>query len=235
MATIPPEAVREPRDLASLLEQSVLRPDATAAEVAQACAEAREHGFAAVCIRPAWVPEAARHLAGTGVRVVSVVDFPLGSSPTSERARQARAAAAAGANELDVVLPIALLRTRDYRGLLLDLGEVASAGVPVKVILETCRLTRDEKVIASALSRAAGAAWVKTSTGFAEGGATEEDVALLRQVVGPQGGVKASGGIRSADDVLRMVRAGADRIGTSAAVAIVRGRFRSPGSPAGLP
>jgi deoxyribose-phosphate aldolase len=129
---------------------------------------------------------------------------------------------AAGAREIDVVLPLAPLRARDHRAVLLDLAAVVSAaGVPVKVILETCRLSRDEKVAACALAQAAGASWVKTSTGFAEGGATEEDVALLRATVGPGTGVKASGGIRTAEQALGMARAGADRIGTSASVRIV--------------
>jgi len=230
MPTISPDAVRQPGDLAPLIEQSVLRADAAVDEVRRACAEATENRFAAVCVRPRWVPEAARRLAGTGVRVVAVVDFPLGQAATADRAREAREAVGAGATELDVVLPLALLRARDYRRLVLDLGAVVAAGAPVKVILETCRLSAVEKVVASALSLAAGAAWLKTSTGFAEGGATEEDVALLRQVAGPESGVKASGGIRSAADALRMVRAGADRIGTSAGVAIVRGRFEPAGS-----
>jgi len=225
MAILPDGAVRVPADLAPLLEHSVLRPEATALEVRRACAEAREHHLAAVCVRPAWVREVRRELAGSGVKVVAVVDFPEGQAATAERAREAREVVAGGADEVDVVLPLALLRAKDYRGLLRDLGEVVAAGAPVKVILETCRLSREEKVIASALSQGAGAAWVKTSTGFAEGGATEEDVALLRSVVGPEFGVKASGGVRTAGDALRMVRAGADRVGTSASIAILAGRF----------
>jgi deoxyribose-phosphate aldolase len=219
-----PPVPRHPRDLAPLLEHSVLRADATEADVAQACSEARTHGFAAVCVRPRWVGEAARRLAGSDVKVVAVVDFPDGRGTTPARAEEARRAVAAGAREVDVVLPLAPLRARDHRAVLLDLASVVSAaGVPVKVILETCRLSRDEKVAACALAQAAGASWVKTSTGFAEGGATEEDVALLRATVGPGTGVKASGGIRTADQALCMARAGADRIGTSASVRIVEG------------
>ncbi|HTP51024.1 MAG TPA: deoxyribose-phosphate aldolase [Anaeromyxobacteraceae bacterium] len=225
MAILPDGAVRVPADLAPLLEHSVLRPEATALEVRRACAEAREHRLGAVCVRPAWVREVRRELAGSGVKVVAVVDFPEGQAGTAERAREARTVVAGGAEEVDVVLPLALLRAKDYRGLLRDLGEVVAAGAPVKVILETCRLSREEKAIAAALSKGAGAAWVKTSTGFAEGGATEEDVALLRSVVGTEFGVKASGGVRTAGDALRMVRAGADRVGTSASVAILAGCF----------
>jgi len=227
MALLPPDAVRSPLDLAPLLEHSVLRPDSDSADVRRACAEAREHRFGAVCVLPAWVAEAAAALAGSEARVVAVVDFPLGRGTSAERAREARAVVASGAKEIDVVLPLALLRSRDYAALCRDLAGVAAAGVPVKVILETCRLSRDEKVVAAALAKGAGAASVKTSTGFAEAGATEEDVALLREVVGPEFGVKASGGIRTADDALRMVRAGADRIGTSASRTIVGGRFGS--------
>ena len=154
------------------------------------------------------------------------MDFPEGTGSTASRAREARAAADAGASEVDVVLGRAALQGRDHGAVLRDLQEVvAAARVPVKVILETSRLSRDEKVAACALSQAAGAAWVKTSTGYAGSGATVEDVALLRASVGPSMGVKASGGIRTADDALRMVRAGADRIGTSAGPAIASGKF----------
>lgn len=223
---LPPSTVREPRDLAPLLEHSVLRPEATAADVRRACEEARAHGFAAVCVRLPHVAGAARALEGSAVPVVAVVDFPEGRGTTADRVREAREAVALGAREIDVVLALGPLRARDHAAVHRDLAAVvAGCGVPVKVILETCRLGRDEKVAACALARAAGAAWVKTSTGFAEGGATAEDVALLRAAVGPAAGVKASGGIRTADDALRMVRAGADRIGTSASVSIVQGRF----------
>lgn len=228
MAIVPADAVRSPADLAPLLEHSVLRPESGAEEVRRGCAEARTHRLGAVCVRPPWVAEAARALSGSGAKVVAVVDFPEGRGSAAERAREARAVVAAGADEIDVVLPLSLLRSRDYVAVARDLAAVVVAGVPVKVILETCRLSRDEKVIAAALAKASGAASVKTSTGFAEAGATEEDVALLRQVVGPEFGVKASGGIRTAADALRMVRAGADRIGTSASAAIVAGESFEP-------
>jgi len=223
MARLPPDAVSLPGDLAPLLEHSVLRPEAAEADVCLACAEARELRLGAVCVRPRWVATAAGSLSGSGVRIVAVVDFPDGGGTAEERAREARAVVAAGADEIDVVLSLALLRSRDYAAIVRDIAGVVSAGVPVKVILETSLLSRDEKVIAAALAKAAGAASVKTSTGFAGGGATEEDVRLLREVVGPEFGVKASGGIRSAGEALRMVRSGADRIGTSASKEILRG------------
>ena len=226
MPLVSPDAIRTPRDLAPLVEHTLLRVDVAEVDVARACEEARRHGFAAVCVRSNWAARAARALAGTGVEVVATVDFPEGNGSTEARAREARAAAAAGAGEIDVVLGRAALQARDHGAVLRDLvAVVAAARVPVKVILETSRLTREEKVAACALAQAAGAAWVKTSTGYAGGGATVEDVALLRASVGPSVGVKASGGIRTAADALRMVRAGADRIGTSAGPAIVSGKF----------
>ena len=226
MARVPPSDVQSPRELAPLIEHTLLREDAGEADVLRTCEEARRHGFAAVCVRSGWAARAARALAGTGVEVVATVDFPDGSGSTEARAREARAAAAAGAGEVDVVLGREALQARDHGAVLRDLADVvAAAGVPVKVILETSRLTREEKVAACALAQAAGAAWVKTSTGYAGGGATVEDVALLRSMVPPSVGVKASGGIRNADDALRMVRAGADRIGTSSGPAVVEGKF----------
>jgi deoxyribose-phosphate aldolase len=226
MPTFSPDAIREPGDLAPLIEHTLLREDAAEGDILRTCEEARLHRFAAVCVRSRWVGRAARALAGSGVSVVATVDFPEGNGSTGGRAREARAAAEAGAAEVDVVLGRAALQARDHGAVLRDLQEVvAAARVPVKVILETSRLSRDEKVAACALVQAAGASWVKTSTGYAGSGATVEDVALLRASVGPTVGVKASGGIRTADDALRMVRAGADRIGTSAGPAIVSGKF----------
>ncbi len=222
MRFVLPESVTVPRDLAPLLEQSVLRPEATEAEVLRACDDAREMGLAAVCVRPKWVAAAAAALSGAEPRVVAVVDFPLGGSRTKDRVEETRAVVAAGAREVDVVMRPEPLRTRDYRGLFLDLELItARAGVPVKVILETCRWNDEQKAVAGAVAKAAGVAWVKTSTGFAEGGATTADVALLRRVVGTDIGVKASGGIRTAAEAMAMVRAGADRLGTSAAAAIL--------------
>ena len=230
MPRVLPESIRTPTDLAPLLEHTLLREDAGEADVLRTCEEARRNRFAAVCVRSNWAARAARALAGSGVAVVATVDFPEGASSTEARAREARAAAAAGAAEIDVVLGRAALQARDHGAVLRDLAAVVvAARIPVKVILETSRLTRDEKVAACALAQAAGAAWVKTSTGYAGGGATAEDVMLLRASVGPAVGVKASGGIRTADDALRAVRAGAVRIGTSSGPAIVAGSFGAQG------
>ncbi len=221
-----PPAIRAPSDLAPLIDHTLLGPGPTADEVRAHCAEAARWRFAGVCGRPEWVAEAARRLAGTGVRPVSVVDFPAGSGTTAERVAEAKGAVACGAAEIDVVIALPALLRRDYRHVLEDLAElVGRAAVPVKVILEACRLSHEQKAIACALAKAAGAAFVKTSTGFGEGGATVEDVALMRSVVGDEMGVKASGGIRTAADALRLVRAGADRLGASASVAIVTGSF----------
>jgi len=168
---------------------------------------------------------AARLLAGCSARPIAVVDFPLGTGPTTAKVGEARGAISAGAQELDMVVNLDALRRGDYALVLRDIEAVVEVARPRpgKVILETGALTREEKVIGAALAKAAGAAFVKTSTGFGPGGATAEDVALLRQVVGPEMGVKASGGIRTAADACKMVEAGATRIGASASVAIISG------------
>jgi len=221
----------DPIDLAPLIDHTVLRPEATADEVTKACADARIHGFAAVCVRPDNVGLAARLLAGSRTLPIAVVDFPRGTAPTAAKVDEARRAIAAGAQELDMVVNLAALHARDYSLVLRDIEAVVEAARPraVKVILETGALSREQKAIGAALANAAGAAFVKTSTGFGPGGATVEDVALLRQVVGAGMGVKASGGIRTAGDARKMIEAGANRIGASASVAIVTG---GPG-PAG--
>ncbi len=226
MPTVPPEAIRAPRDLAPYLDHTLLAPGATPADLARLCAEARAHGMGAVCVRREAVPEARRLLAGSAVRTVAVADFPRGEGVTAARVAEALEAARAGADEVDVVAPLPALLTGRFEAALDDLRAVVRASpVPVKVILETARLGRDLSVAAAALSRCAGAAFVKTSTGFGGGGATVEDVALLRAVVGEGMGVKASGGVRTAADALAMIRAGADRIGASASVAILTGTF----------
>jgi deoxyribose-phosphate aldolase len=216
----------DPIDLAPLIDHTVLRLEATIAEVEKACDEARRYGFAGVCVRPANVALAARLLAGCSARPIAVVDFPLGTAATSAKVEEARGALQSGAEELDMVANLEALRRRDYGLVLRDIEAVVEVARPraVKVILETFALSREEKVIGAALAKAAGAAFVKTSTGFGPGGATVEDVALLRQVVGREMGVKASGGIRTAADARKMVEAGATRIGASASVDIVSGR-----------
>jgi deoxyribose-phosphate aldolase len=188
--------------------------------------EAVEHGFATVCVNSCHVATVAGILAGSRSVPIAVVGFPLGTALSSAKAFEAREAIAAGAREIDMVVHVGALKARDYTLVLEDIARVveASRPYPVKVILETSLLSRDEKIAACVLSKAAGAAFVKTSTGFGTGGATVEDVALMRQVVGEEVGVKASGGIRSSEDALKMLQAGANRLGASASVAIVSGQ-----------
>ncbi len=223
---IPAALLRSPRDLAPYLDHTLLAPGATPEDLARLCAEAREHGLGAVCLHKEAVPEARRLLAGTAVKVIAVVDFPRGEGATGARVLEAAEAVRLGAGELDLVAPLPDLLAGRFEAVLDDLRAVVrGVAVPVKVILETSRLSRDQKVAAAAIARCAGAAFVKTSTGFGGGGATVEDVALLRAVVGDDTGVKASGGIRTAADALAMIRAGASRIGASSSVAIVTGAF----------
>ncbi len=219
---IPEGTIRTPRDLARFVDHTLLTPGATQADVVRLCAEAREHGFAAVCLYAHAVPEARRALGGAPVKVAAVVDFPRGGAATSARVAEAVEAVRLGADELDVVAPLPSLAADRWEAVLEDLRAIVRAvPVPVKVILETSLLARDRKVAAAAIARCAGVAFVKTSTGFAGGGATAEDVALLRSVVGDGVGVKASGGIRTTADALAMIRAGASRIGASASLAVI--------------
>jgi len=215
-------AIRTPRDLAALVDHTLLAPGVDAAELARLCDEARAHGFAAVCVRPEHVAEARRRLDGALVLVASVVDFPGGRAQTAERVAEVEALARAGAQEVDALAPMPLVEAGRWDAVLEDLRALVRASpLPVKVILETARFGRDAIVAAAAVAAAAGAAYVKTSTGFGPGGATPEHVALLRRVVGEGVGVKASGGIRTAGAALALVKAGASRLGCSASVAIV--------------
>ena len=212
-------------NLAGIIDHTLLRPDASEEEIRRLCEEAAEYRFKTVCLEAKWLPLAVAALRGTGVLPITVISFPHGTLATALKVDEAKAAAKAGAREIDMVLNRGLLREKEYRLVEDDIAEVVRSvpGVPVKVILETSELTDEEKAIACALAKAAGAAFVKTSTGFSKGGATADDVALMRRVVGDAMGVKASGGIRSHADALRMVRAGATRLGTSASVAIATG------------
>jgi deoxyribose-phosphate aldolase len=220
------DALRSARQLAPHLDHTLLAPGATRDELVRLCGEARQYELGAVCVHRHVLADARRLLAGTQVKTVTVVDFPRGEGATGARVIEALEAIRSGADEIDVVAPLPALLAGRYEAVLDDLRAIVrSVPVPVKVILETAALTRDQKVVAAALARCAEAAFVKTSTGFGGGGATVEDVALLRSVVGEELGVKASGGVRTAGDALAMVRAGANRIGTSASVAIVTGRF----------
>ncbi|BDG04605.1 deoxyribose-phosphate aldolase [Anaeromyxobacter oryzae] len=226
MPTVPEGAIRVPRDLAPLIDHTLLAPGATREDLERVCAEARTHGFAAVCVHRNAVAEARRLLAGTKVLPIAVVDFPRGEAATGARVLEAFEAVRSGAEEIDLVIRLTALLAGRHEEVLDDLRAVVKAvPVPVKVILETARLGREQKVVAAALARCAGAAYVKTSTGFGGGGATVDDVALLRAVVGEEMGVKASGGVKTAADALALVRAGASRIGSSASVAIVTGDF----------
>ena len=226
MSLVAAETIRTPRDLAPFIDHTLLAPSASLADVGRVCAEAREHGFAAVCLEARFAAEARRLLAGVPVRTAAVADFPRGEAATSARVAEVRDAVRAGAEEVDVVAPLPAILAGRWEAVLDDLrAVVAAAGVPVKVIIETAKLGLDAKVAAAALVRCAGAAYVKTSTGFGGGGATVEDVSLLRAVVGDAMGVKASGGVRTAAQALALVRAGASRLGASASVAIVTGTF----------
>lgn len=219
-------------ELVTQIDHTLLKPESTPRDVERLCDEALEYGFAAVCVMPLYVPLAAKRLAGTPVQVATVIGFPLGASSTFVKAVEARDAVAAGAHELDMVMQIGALKAGDTRTVLDDIQAVVKAaeGRTVKVILETALLTPDEITQACTLAKQAGANFVKTSTGFGPGGATEEAVRLMRQAVGEGFGVKASGGIRSKADAIRMVQAGANRLGTSAGVAIAQAREASGGA-----
>jgi deoxyribose-phosphate aldolase len=223
---IAPDRVRTSADIAPYIDHTLLKPDATREDVVKLSEEARKHGFATVCVNSAHVGTAARVLHGSKVVPIAVVGFPLGAGLPTAKAYEAREAIRCGAREIDMVINIGALKSRDFGLVLKDIAAVveASRPWPVKVILETSQLNADEKVAACVLSKAAGAAFVKTSTGFTGGGATAEDIALMRRVVGDDMGVKASGGIRSTEDALRMIQAGANRIGASASVAIISGK-----------
>jgi deoxyribose-phosphate aldolase len=209
--------------IASCIEHTLLRADTTAKDIRKLCREARVYGFHAVCVNPVFVVLCRRLLRRTAVRIVTVIGFPLGATPTDVKAYETRRAVADGADEIDMVLPIGALRSKDYRQVRADIRAVRkAAGKKVlKVIIETAYLTRKEKVRACRLARESGADFVKTSTGFGPGGATAADVRLLLAAVGRGVGVKASGGIRTFADARRMLVAGASRIGSSSSVAII--------------
>ena len=223
-------------DLAGLIDHTLLKPEATREDIVKICNEARKHLFASVCINSTWVPVVKALLAGSGVKVCAVVGFPLGAMTPTAKAYEAREAVRQGAQEIDMVINIGALRSRDYETVFEDICRVVKAARPaaVKVILECASLDDEQKIVGCTLSKLAGAAFVKTSTGFGKGGATVEDVALMRKVVGHELGVKASGGVRSAEDVRRMAEAGANRIGASASVAIVtnKGKGNKSSGPA---
>lgn len=209
--------------LAGIIDHTLLKPEATENEIVEICKEAIKYKFFAVCINPAFVYLAKRELSGTSIQIASVVGFPLGANETYIKAFESERAIKAGADEVDMVINIGFLKSKDYKKLGKDISEVANAISPkiLKVIIETCLLTEEEKIIASSIAASSGAKFVKTSTGFNKGGATVEDIALIRSVVGKDIGVKASGGIRDFETAVKMVKAGASRIGASKSIEIV--------------
>ena len=214
-------------DLAAMIDHTALKPETTPEMIARLCQEARENGFASVCVNSANVTHCVAALKGTRIPVCSVVGFPLGASMSAVKAYETSLCIDAGAREIDMVLNVGALKAGDYALVRDDIALVAQAcqegPAILKVIIEACLLTDQEKVIACLLAVDAGADYVKTSTGLSTGGATVEDVALMRGVVGPQIGVKAAGGIRSLETAVAMVSAGASRIGASSGIAIVQG------------
>jgi len=237
-----PGAIPAQPGMARLIDHTLLKPDATPDQVAQLCYEARKYGFAAVCINPSYVPLAANLLRGSAVAVCTVVGFPLGATAPEVKAYEAQLAIDQGATEIDMVINIGALKARDYEMVARDIRavvRVCHARVPpvlTKVIIEAALLTEEEKIAAALLTKESGADYVKTSTGFASGGATVADVALLRRTVGPAMGIKAAGGVRTRDDAEAMVGAGATRIGASAGIKIIQTDSPAPApSAAGAP
>ena len=222
-----------PLDLARYIDHTLLKPEASGADIDTLCDEAAENGFASVCVNPTWVRRAATRLRDTDVAVASVVGFPFGATPSDVKAFETRRAVRDGAREIDMVINIGALKSGEHDLVRNDIARVSDAchesGAINKVIIEAALLSDAEKIIASRLAKEAKADMVKTSTGYAKGGATIFDVALMREAVGPKMGVKADGGIRTAEDVQEMIAAGATRIGASAGVKIVSGQGGASG------
>jgi deoxyribose-phosphate aldolase len=214
-------------NLARMIDHTLLKPDATEKDIEQLCAEARQYGFASVCVNPSFVKLCARLLQNTGVNVCAVIGFPLGAASSATKAFETRQAIKDGAREVDMVINTGMLKSGRFDFVEEDIRAVVSVarhfGALTKAILEMCLLTEEEKVKACTLAKNAGADFVKTSTGFSKGGATPEDVALMRKTVGQKLGVKASGGVRSREQAQALIASGANRIGASASVKIVAG------------
>ena len=214
-------------NIAKYIDHTNLKSYATKEDIIKLCEEAKKYGFYAVCVNPYRVKLAKEHLKGTDIKVASVIGFPLGATPTEVKVFEAKKALENGADELDMVINIGALKDKNYEYVKKDIEDVTKVahekGAIVKVIIETCYLTEEEKEIACKLAVEAGADFVKTSTGFGTGGATIEDVKLMRKIVGEKVGVKAAGGIRTYKQAIEMIRAGANRIGTSSGVKIVEG------------
>lgn len=214
-------------ELAKMIDHTILKPEAGSGEVKKICEEAAKYGFASVCINPCNVDLASKLLKGSSVKVCTVIGFPLGANTSTVKAFEAKEAVENGAHEVDMVINIGRLKDKDYDYVKNDIKAVVesvSKKALVKVIIETCLLTDDEKVIACKLAKEAGADFVKTSTGFSKSGAKAEDIKLMRETVGKEMGVKASGGVRTYADAVKMVEAGATRIGASASIAICEGK-----------
>ncbi len=227
--------IPEDVSLAKMIDHTLLKADATPDQIAQLCYEARKYGFASVCINPTWVPLCAKLLDGSDVKVCTVIGFPLGATAPDVKVFETQNALHQGATEIDMVLNIGALKARDLELVARDIRGVVKTGhargALVKVILETSLLNDEEKVLASLISKQAEADFVKTSTGFSTGGATVHDVTLMRRVVGPEMGVKASGGVRTFEDAEAMVKAGATRIGASAGIKIIQGPATEKAQP----
>ena len=213
--------------LGHMIDHTLLKPEASQEEIAQLCYEARKYGFISVCVNPAYVKLCSQLLEGSGALVCTVVGFPLGATSTESKVFETQQAIREGATEIDMVINVGAVRSRDYELVERDIASVArvchASNAILKVIIEAALLTNEEKVVACQLAKVAEADFVKTSTGFGPGGATPEDVALMRRVVGPRMGVKAAGGIRTYADALKLIEAGASRIGASASVKILQG------------
>lgn len=221
-----PPLISRAATLARMIDHTILKPEVGEEEIRKVCAEALEHGFASVCINPTWAPLVVELLAGSSVKTCSVIGFPLGATLPAVKAYEVEQVAQAGVEEVDMVLSVGRLRDGDYRSVYRDIAAVADAardnGLLLKVIFETGLLTDEQKIAACVICEQAGAHFVKTATGFSGGGATVPDIALMRRVVGSRLGVKAAGGVRTAEAALQMIAAGADRIGTSSGVRIVQ-------------
>ena len=214
------------KNIAKMIDHTVLKAFSTREDVIKVCKEAKEYGFFSVCINPTHIELAKKELEGSTVKVCTVIGFPLGANTSEVKAFETKDAIAKGAHEVDMVINIGALKDKEYDLVYNDIKAVVDAAnkeALVKVIIETCLLTDEEKIIACELSKEAGADFVKTSTGFSTGGATAHDIALMRKTVGPEMGVKASGGVRTTEDAIKVIDAGASRIGASASISIATG------------
>ncbi|MBB6714658.1 deoxyribose-phosphate aldolase [Clostridium gasigenes] len=214
------------QELAKMIDHTILKPEATESEIMKLCKEALEYGFASVCINPSMVKKAAIILEGSEVKVCTVIGFPLGATTTEVKVFETKQTIENGATEVDMVINIGKLKENNLEDVKNDIAAVVNAAkgkALTKVIIESCLLTDEEKVKVCAIAKEVGADFVKTSTGFSSGGATKEDIRLMRQTVGPNMGVKASGGVRSNEDAMIMIENGATRIGASASIAICNG------------